>query len=126
MALYVLQGSVSLMAQHLKEGHDKLPLVLPICIYHGKISPYPNSADIFDHFEDPDLARALVFKPFSLVDLTTMTEEAIKQREEFAGGIETVHRRCSLAADSLPYHGALFRGRARIFMQHREPKSVCR
>src|SRR5260364_151441 len=79
MALYVLQGSVSLMAQHLKEGHDKLPLVLPICIYHGKISPYPNSADIFDHFEDPDLARALVFKPFSLVDLTTMTEEAIKQ-----------------------------------------------
>src|SRR5260364_5867 len=79
MALYVLQGSVSLMAQHLKEGHEKLPLVLPICIYHGKTSPYPNSTDIFDHFEDPDLARALVFKPFSLVDLTTMTEEAIKQ-----------------------------------------------
>lgn len=79
MALYVLQGSVSLMAQHLKEGHDKLPLVLPICIYHGKTSPYPNSADIFDHFEDPDLARALVFKPFSLVDLTMMTEDTIHQ-----------------------------------------------
>src|SRR5260363_206522 len=27
MALYVLQGSVSLMAQHLKEGHEKLPLM---------------------------------------------------------------------------------------------------
>src|SRR5260364_143567 len=79
MALYVLQGSVSLMAQHLKEGHEKLPLVLPICIYHGKTSPYPNSTDIFDHFEDPDLARALVFKPFSLVDLTTMTEDTIRQ-----------------------------------------------
>src|SRR5260363_1145 len=30
-------------------------------------------------FQLEHLARALVFKPFSLVDLTTMTEEAIKQ-----------------------------------------------
>jgi predicted transposase YdaD len=34
---------------------------------------------VYDDFEDPDLARALVFKPFSLIDLTTLPESVIRQ-----------------------------------------------
>lgn len=67
------------MEDHLKAGHDRLPLVLPICVYHGKHSPFPHSTDIYDDFEDAELARELVFKPFRLIDLTVLDEATIKQ-----------------------------------------------
>ncbi len=74
-----LQYTVSLMDDHLKQGHEKLPLIISICIYHGKQKPYPYSTDIYDYFEQPELARAYAFKPFILVDLTVIPDEVIQQ-----------------------------------------------
>ncbi len=78
-AFRLLQYVVTLMNDALKAGSQKLPLVLPLCIYHGEQSPFPQSTDIYDDFDDPDLACALVFKPFSLIDLTILSEETIRQ-----------------------------------------------
>ncbi len=79
IAFRFLQYTVSCMEDHLKAGHSKLLLILPICVYHGKQSPFPHSTDIYDEFEDPELARQLVFKPFHLIDLTVLDEETIQQ-----------------------------------------------
>ncbi len=79
MAFRKLQYTVSLMNDYLREGHTKLPLVLPICLYHGSESPYPHSTDVYDEFINPTLARELVFQPFHLIDLTTLSQETIEK-----------------------------------------------
>jgi predicted transposase/invertase (TIGR01784 family) len=78
LPFYKLQYTVSLMDQHIHQGYEKLPIVLPICLYHGETSPYPHSRDIYHCFEDVELARQLAFKPFTLVDLTVLPDEEIK------------------------------------------------
>ncbi|UUM20751.1 Rpn family recombination-promoting nuclease/putative transposase [Mycoavidus sp. SF9855] len=79
MAFRLLQYTVNLMGDHLKAGHNSLPLVLPICLYHGAVSPYPYSTDIFEDFDDVEMARALVFKQFQLIDLTMLPVDTLKQ-----------------------------------------------
>lgn len=69
MAFRLLHYIVSLSYEHLQQGNRKLPIVLPLCIYHGEVSPYPHSTDLYDNFEDPELARKVAFKPFKLIDL---------------------------------------------------------
>ena len=70
MAFRLLHYIVSLSHEHLQQGHKKLPIILPLCIYHGEVSPYPHSTDLYDNFEDSELARKVAFKPFKLIDLT--------------------------------------------------------
>ncbi len=79
MAFRKLQYTVGLMDEHIRAGHAQLPLILPICLYHGTQSPYPYSTDIYNEFSNPILARELVFKPFHLIDLTTLSEETIEK-----------------------------------------------
>lgn len=66
-----------LMDEHLNQGNKKLPIVIPMCLYHGKESPYPYSTDIFDCFDEVCLAKQLMFKPFNLIDLTVISDEEI-------------------------------------------------
>ncbi|WP_010597575.1 Rpn family recombination-promoting nuclease/putative transposase [Rickettsiella massiliensis] len=54
-----------------------MPIILPLCIYHGEISPYPHSTDIYNNFEDPEFARTVAFKPFKLIDLTVLLDKDI-------------------------------------------------
>jgi predicted transposase/invertase (TIGR01784 family) len=70
---------VSLSYNHLRQGHKKLPIILPLCLYHGEDTPYPHSNDLYDCFDDPELARQLAFKPFKLIDLTILSDEEISQ-----------------------------------------------
>ncbi|WP_235776166.1 Rpn family recombination-promoting nuclease/putative transposase [Rickettsiella massiliensis] len=79
MAFRLLQYMVSLSAEHLQQGHKKLPIILPLCVYHGEVSPYPHSTDLYDHFDEPDFARQVMFKPFKLIDLTIFSDEEISQ-----------------------------------------------
>ncbi|MES2997889.1 MAG: Rpn family recombination-promoting nuclease/putative transposase [Pseudomonadota bacterium] len=79
MAFRKLQYTVGVMDQHIQQGYKKLPIVLPICIYHGSQSPYPHSLDVYDLFDDARLARQVAFKPFTLIDLTTLSDEEISQ-----------------------------------------------
>src|SRR5260364_91141 len=67
------------MTDELKAGRKKLPLVLRLCVYLGAASPFRPSTGIYDDFDDPDFARAMMFKPFSVIDLTTLPEEMIRQ-----------------------------------------------
>ena len=57
-----------------RTGDKYPPLVFNICIYVGPKSPYPYSFDLFNCFKDPDLARQVLFKPASALDLTTIPE----------------------------------------------------
>lgn len=83
MAFRQLQYSIAAMDQHLRQGHKKLPIVLPICLYHGVESPYPHSLDVYQCFYNPDLAKQVVFKPFTLIDLTTLSDDDLA-RDGFA------------------------------------------
>ena len=75
----MLQYNVSLMEEHLAQGHKQLPIVINLCLYSGKKTPYPDATDIYDCFEDPVLARAAMFKPLELIDLNTYAEEELAQ-----------------------------------------------
>jgi len=79
MAFRQLQYCIAAMDQHLRQGHKKLPIVLPICLYHGIASPYPHPLDVYQCFDNPDLAKKIVFKPFLLIDLTVLSDEQLLQ-----------------------------------------------
>ena len=79
MSFRVLLYICLLMNEHLKKGNDKLPVVLNLLLYSGKKSPYPYSLDLYDCFEDPDLAREWMFKPLDIIDLSTLSEEILSQ-----------------------------------------------
>ncbi|BBB15366.1 transposase [Candidatus Rickettsiella viridis] len=79
MAFRLLHYIVSLSYEHLQQGNKKLPIILPLCIYHGEVSPYPHSTDLYDNFADPEFARKVAFKPFKLIDLTVLSDDEISQ-----------------------------------------------
>lgn len=79
MAFRQLQYCVAAMDQHLRQGHKKLPIVLPICLYHGTKSPYPHTLDIYECFDSPTLAKRAIFKPFTLIDLTVLSDDELAQ-----------------------------------------------
>ncbi|WP_010598984.1 Rpn family recombination-promoting nuclease/putative transposase [Rickettsiella massiliensis] len=83
MAFRQLQYSISAMDQHIRQGHKKLPIVLPICLYHGMESPYPHSIDVYQCFENPGLAKKIVFKPFTLIDLTVLSDDELAEGPAF-------------------------------------------
>jgi len=76
MAFRALQYSVAIMDNHLRQ-YGKLPVIVPVVLYHGVESPYPYSTEIWDCFADPELAKQWSLKPFRLVDLTVMSDEEI-------------------------------------------------
>ena len=80
MAFRILSYVVDLLKTYLKQhpSAKKLPIVIGLCVYHGRRSPYPYSTDIHDCFEDPELVRRCrVFQEFQLTDLTTISEEEV-------------------------------------------------
>lgn len=79
MAFRQLKYCIAAMDQHLRQGHKKLPIVLPICLYHGTKSPYPHSLDIYECFDNPGMARESIFKPFTLIDLTVLSDDELTQ-----------------------------------------------
>ena len=79
MAFRKLQYNVALMDHHLKMGNNKLPVIVSICLYNGKRSPYPYSTDVFDCFESVELAKEMMFKPFKLIDLSVLSDKEIEQ-----------------------------------------------
>ena len=81
MAFRILVYVVQIMQHHLQQGYDKLPLVLPAVMYHGKDSPYPYSTNIIDCFADIELASEYAFRSFDLIDLTVMNDEELSNLE---------------------------------------------
>ena len=82
-----LQYNVALLTEHLaqigeRKKNRSLPVIVNLCIYAGKKTPYPYSVDIYDCFEDAFLVRAEMFKPLSLVDLGQVRKEALPKLRE--------------------------------------------
>jgi predicted transposase/invertase (TIGR01784 family) len=73
----MLSYNVALMEQHLEQIEKKLPIIINLCLYAGKESPYPYSGDIYDCFAEPDLAKREIFKPLRLIDLSVLSQEEL-------------------------------------------------
>ncbi len=79
MAFRKLQYNVLLMDNHLKKGNKKLPVIFNLCLYNGTDSPYPESTCLFECFDHVELAKQVLFSPFTLIDLTIIPDDEIKQ-----------------------------------------------
>lgn len=71
---------IRIMEKHLAKGKTKLPLVIPILIYHGTKENYPHSVSIFDCFENKTLAQKYAFNDIRLIDLTVMSDDEIAKQ----------------------------------------------
>lgn len=79
LPLRLLEYNVKMCREHINQGNKKLPLVVNLVLYSGKKTPYPYSIDIYDCFEAPDKARAMMFKPLALIDLGQLSEEELSK-----------------------------------------------
>ena len=89
LPLRMLEYNVQIMRQYFNEGHKKLPIIINECIYAGDTKPYPYPTNIYDYFEDPELAKKVMFKSFILNDLTSKTQEELLKDGSF-GLVETI------------------------------------
>lgn len=88
MPFRMLKYTCNIIDKHLKEtGSKRLPLVLPLVIYHGK-SRWSHSTHINDLVDAPKaMVDAYFLKPFVLIDLNTI-EDAILKQHAWAGVLE--------------------------------------
>ncbi|UBX30882.1 Rpn family recombination-promoting nuclease/putative transposase (plasmid) [Arsenophonus apicola] len=84
MAFRLLRYSVAAMHQHLEQGNDTLPVVIPLLFYQGKTSPYPYSTEWMNCFADPELAKSVYTQAFPLVDITAIPDEEIVKHKRVA------------------------------------------
>lgn len=66
---------IEVMQQHLRAGHEKLPLVIPILLNHEAKSTWQHSMNWLQGFGDSELARQIYSSDFPLVDLTVMPDD---------------------------------------------------
>ncbi len=72
------------MKQHLDQGHQTLPIVIPLLFYRGKRSPYPFTTDIIDCFTNKALAQETFLKPYPLIDITVIPDDELRKHEGLA------------------------------------------
>ncbi|MER2472188.1 Rpn family recombination-promoting nuclease/putative transposase [Photorhabdus laumondii] len=84
MAFRLMRYSISAMQWHLEQGHEKLPLVIPVLFYHGKVRPYPWSTNWFDCFNASALAEEIYSSAFPLVDVTVIPDDEILTHKRVA------------------------------------------
>lgn len=79
MGFRLMHYAMSAIAHHLKKSpaNTTLPLVVPFLFYHGRVCPYPYSMNWLDGFADSALAQQLYTQPFTLVDLSVLSDEEI-------------------------------------------------
>jgi len=75
MPLRLLEYNVSIMKDHLKQGHLAYPLFANFVLYHGA-KPWVFSTSLVDYYEDAEQgAKSLYLAPFTLIDLNQQTDE---------------------------------------------------
>ncbi|ECR4900769.1 Rpn family recombination-promoting nuclease/putative transposase [Salmonella enterica] len=84
MAWRMKKYTIRAMSDHLNKGHKKLPVVVPLLFYHGDVRPYPYSMDWLDCFEQPELARQVLSKPWPLIDVSELNDDDIKSHRRMA------------------------------------------
>jgi len=86
MPVRILRYQLEIIQNHIDKykTKDNLPLVVPLVLYNGKLSPYPYKIDILDLFADKQLIDGIGLGRFKLVDLTVMPENEILQHKKIA------------------------------------------
>lgn len=84
MAWRMMKYTIRAMSDHLNKGYRTLPVVVPLLFYHGDVRPYPYSMDWLDCFEQPELARRVLSKPWPLIDVSELNDDDIKSHRRVA------------------------------------------
>lgn len=101
MPFRILQYICRIMNYHLHHlKKECLPIVYPIVFYHGEVE-YSYSTDLYDLFEDTDLAKEIFLQPFKLVDVGKISDKEIKQ-QQWSGVMEFIFKHI-FARDFLSY-----------------------
>ena len=66
-----------LLLKHEKQRRPKQPLVANLVLYNGVRKNHPYHEDPYQYFDDPELARFVVSKPYILVNLNKMSDEEL-------------------------------------------------
>ena len=87
MPLRMLEYVTKIIRKYLQENGDgPLPLVYPCVLYNGSRA-YSYTTDLFDLFQNPEMARKIFLKPFQLIDLTQLADDDLK-KESLLGIME--------------------------------------
>ncbi len=83
--LRMMRYILAVMEQHIEE-HKCAPVVIPVLFYHGAKRPYPYPMNWVDCLDDPVYGREIYGeqKPFSLVDVSTLTDDEIEHYHRMA------------------------------------------
>ena len=102
MPFRMLKYLCNIIDKHLKtHGKDKIPLIYPTVIYHGK-RKYPYSTNLADLVDAPkELVDRYFLKPFQLIDLGQIDDEIIK-KHAWSGVMEFALKHI-FARDILPW-----------------------
>ncbi|AWN82090.1 Rpn family recombination-promoting nuclease/putative transposase [Candidatus Cardinium hertigii] len=68
-----------LLERHKTKKTSKLPLIIPIVVYHGN-RPFNAPRNLWDLFSHPALAQSFMGGDYQLVDLYAMSDDEIKQK----------------------------------------------
>ena len=69
--------NAGLLLKHEKQGRPKQPLVVNIVLYNGVKKDHPNHEDPYEYFDDPELARFVVSKPYILANLNKLSDRKL-------------------------------------------------
>ncbi len=102
MPLRLWRYIISIWSTHLKKyPGSKLPAVIPLVFYNGP-QIYDGPRDIRELIEaPPELIDQFLLKPFDLVDVSTIPDEEIRQKQ-WCGLLEYAMK-CSRAKEALNY-----------------------
>ncbi len=84
MPFKILCHQTAIMQQHLDQGNELLPIVVPMLVYRGRHSTYPGNLDLLSCFENPELAQNIFLKPIKLIDLSVIPDEEIQTHKSIA------------------------------------------
>lgn len=85
MPFRVLRYTCNIIAKYLSDHKTakSIPMILPLVVYHGKTT-WSYSNDINTLVDAPkELVDAYFLKPFSLIDLTSIDDDTLKQKAWF-------------------------------------------
>lgn len=81
LPFYVLRCQCRIMNYHVKSLKARnLPIIVPLLFYNGD-EKYNLSTDIYDLFENSELARKFMFKPVQLIDVSQIPDEELKRHQ---------------------------------------------
>lgn len=79
MPIRILGYQLEVIKTHAKTYglKDGIPLVVPLVLYNGEVSPYPYKCDVADMFMDREMYEQVGLGKFNLVDLSIINDDEL-------------------------------------------------